>query len=112
MLVLIRQGSDISLSWKETLKRLHYLSVLNFFREFLRIHFEKVEHFQDKQENERERRESLANHQEKGDFFYLLDPMVRKPASVLTAIMSDLVQDLELAKKMCKTSQLGPVTSR
>ena len=38
--------------------------------------------------------------------------MVRKPASVLTAIMSDLVQDLELAKKMCKTSQLGPVTSR
>ena len=37
--------------------------------------------------------------------------MVRKPASVLTAIMSDLVQDLELAKKMCKTSQLGPVTS-
>ena len=71
-----------------------------------------VEHFEDKQENERERRESLANHQEKGDFFYLLDPMVRKPASVLTAIMSDLVQDLELAKKMCKTSQLGPVTSR
>ena len=38
--------------------------------------------------------------------------MVRKPASVLTAIMSDLVQDLELAKKMCKTSQLGPVLSR
>ena len=71
-----------------------------------------VEHVPDKQENERERRESLANHQEKGDFFYLLDPMVRKPASVLTAIMSDLVQDLELAKKMCKTSQLGPVTSR
>ena len=35
--------------------------------------------------------------------------MVRKPANVLTAIMSDLVQDLELAKKMCKTSQLGPV---
>ena len=70
---------------------------------------ENVEHVKDKQENERERRESLANHQEKGDFFYLLDPMVRKPASVLTATMSDLVQDLELAKKMCKTSQLGPV---
>ena len=60
----------------------------------------------EQKERAKERKESIERHHEKADFFFNLDKLIAHPANALAAIMSDLVQDLELAKKMCNPSQM------
>jgi hypothetical protein len=60
----------------------------------------------EQKERQKERKNSIEKHHENADFFFNLDKMIADPAHSLAATMSDLVEDLELAKKMCSPSKM------
>ena len=57
-------------------------------------------------EKEKERKASVAKHQTNAEFFYNMDKSVAEPASLLAAILTDLVQDWNLSKRLCRPTKL------
>ena len=57
-------------------------------------------------EKEKERKASLEKHHTNAEFFYNIDKSVAEPAATLAAVLTDLVQDWNLSKRLCHPTKL------